>query len=265
MSKTVVGLFSTTAQAQQVKDTLVADGYSSGDIKIVSNDHNEGHAEGTSIGQKISHFFGSLTGSDEETHQYYTRGVNQGGALLSVDAADAEAESIAATLKEYGARDIDGGYGQQAASGTPVYGGSTTSSSTNGEVIPIVEENLVVGKREVDRGGVRVFSRVVEEPVSADVTLRDEFVNVERRVVDRPATGADFQTGTTGFEVRASGEEAVVGKTSRVVEEIVVGKEATSHTESVHDTVRRTEVDVENIAGETYAGGTAIPDKDRRL
>ena len=39
-------------------------------------------------------------------------------------------------------------------------------------------------------------------------------------------------------------EEPVVAKTAHVVEEVVVGREATERTETVKDTVRREEVDV---------------------
>ena len=95
------------------------------------------------------------------------------------------------------------------------------------------------------------FKELTYEPVSADVNLRDEVVRVERRPVDRVATVADFTPGERSFEVRASGEEAVVGKTARVVEEVLVGKEASERTEAVRDTVRRTEVDVDQIPGET--------------
>ena len=296
MAKTVVGLFNTTAQAQQVKQALIAQGYDSSDIKIVANDHSEGHAEGEGIGHKISHFFSSLSGGDEETSGYYTKGVTEGGALLSVDTDAEDAEDVAATLQQHGARIEGGSYGQGTGAygqgtgsygqGTGAYGQGTSgyaqgtgdysqgtsgytqqgATTTSGEVIPVVEEQLVVGKREVDRGGVRVFSRVVENPVSADVTLRDEYINVERRTVDRPATEADFQTGNAAFELRASGEEAVVGKASRVVEEVLVGKEATQHTEEVHDTVRRTEVDVEDLGASAATSGTlagTTTDKDR--
>jgi stress response protein YsnF len=40
-------------------------------------------------------------------------------------------------------------------------------------------------------------------------------------------------------------EEAVVTKEARIKEELVVSKTATEHTEQVHDTVRHTEVDVD--------------------
>ena len=259
MSKTVVGLFNSKSEAEQVKQTLVSSGYETGKVSIVASG-DTGSTEGEGIGQKISSFFSSLTGGDEHAHNHYATGVNSGGALLTVTAADEDANAVAALLKQHGARDIDGGYQSAANQGTPVYGGTANINATNNltdqTAIPIVEEQLVVGKREVDRGGVRIYSHVVERPVEADVTLRDESINVERRFVDRPATAADFTSGTGTFEMRASGEEAVVGKSSRVVEEVLIGKESSQRTENIQDTVRRTEVDVEEIPGQTATSGT---------
>ena len=116
-------------------------------------------------------------------------------------------------------------------------------------VIPIVEEEIHVGKREVEGGGVRVRTNVEERPVNEQVTLHNEEVHVERRRVDQPvdaATAANtFQEGT--FEVREHGEEAVVQKEARVVEEVVINKEQQDRTETIQDTVRRTDVDVEQL------------------
>ena len=107
---------------------------------------------------------------------------------------------------------------------------------------------MVVGKREVDRGGVRIYSHVTERPVEANVVLHEESINVERRPVNRAATAADFAAGSgPAIELRATGEEAVVGKTSRVVEEVLIGKQGSDRTEAVHDSVRKTEVDVEQL------------------
>ncbi len=279
MSKTVVGLFNSTTEAQQVKQTLVQNGYDAKDVKIVANDNNDDDMEmdggyassatdttrgtagdvdtnaGTGVGHKISNFFKSLTGGDEDVHNHYSTGVNEGGALLTVTTSDDRASQVASMLKQYGARDIDGGYQNAAGSGTPVYGSESSNTVAGETAIPVVEEELVVGKREVDRGGVRVYSHVVERPVEADVTLRDERINVERRAVNRPATAADFETGRE-FELRASGEEAVVGKSSRVVEEVMVGKSTSERTEAIHDSVRKTEVEVEQIAGNDRTGMT---------
>ena len=210
MAKTVVGLFNSMAEAEKVKQALIADDYTSGKITVVAN--NTGHSEETTTqhtGGKISEFFKNLTGGDDDAHESYASGVNDGGALLAATVDDSEAEEVAAMLKQHGARDIDGNT-RASDAGTPVYGGNTASTTaTGGTAIPVIEESLVVGKREVDRGGVRVYSHVVERPVAADVTLHDEFINVDRRFVDRPATAADFAAGSGQvIEMNAMGEEA---------------------------------------------------------
>jgi stress response protein YsnF len=51
------------------------------------------------------------------------------------------------------------------------------------------------------------------------------------------------------IEVRETAEEPVVSKTARVAEEVVVRKDVTEHTETVRDTVRREEVEVEKDGG----------------
>jgi len=255
----VVGLFSTMAQANQVMQQFVSDGYEAQQIKVLANDDEGedtassatanpkdytdiGSGGGTGVGEKISHFFRSLAGGDDHAHQHYATGVNAGGALLAVTVPDNEADVVASLLKQYGAREIED------ASSTHDKGSEYAAA---GAAIPIIEEELVVGKREVDRGGVRVYSHVTERPVQADVTLREESVHVERRPVNRPATATDFAAGSgADIEVYATGEEAVVGKTSRVVEEVLVGKQTSEHTQAIHDTVRKTEVEVENFAGE---------------
>ena len=124
--------------------------------------------------------------------------------------------------------------------------------------IPVVEEELRAGKRAVEGGGVRVTTRVEETPVEEQVTLREERVDVERRAVDRPVSDADLaalQDGTV--EVRARREEPVVDKQARIVEEVVIKKDVDQRTETIHDTVRRTDVNVEEIPGQTRTSGSA--------
>ena len=257
MSKTVVGLFNSLSEAEQVKQNLVSNGIQSQQITVVAQEGDEADTDGVDdakpgIGHRVSDFFSNLTGGDEDVHHHYASGVNSGGGLLAVTCADGEASSVANMLKQYGARDIDNSYTGQADAGVPVYGGASSQNVTGETAIPIVEEELQVGKREVDRGGVRVYSHVVERPVSADVTLREEHINVQRRAVNRAATAADFTAGSAGtIELNATGEEAVIGKTARVVEEVLVGKSSSEHTEAIHDSVRRTEVEVEQVPGST--------------
>jgi uncharacterized protein (TIGR02271 family) len=112
-------------------------------------------------------------------------------------------------------------------------------------IIPLVQEELVVGKRMVDHGTVRVRSYVVEQPVERQVDLRQETITVERR---QPVTGTDAPAGAIAervIEVTQRAEEPVVEKRARVTEEVVVRREDSSRTETVHDTVRGTEVEVE--------------------
>lgn len=125
-----------------------------------------------------------------------------------------------------------------------------SGKDTRESVLPVVQEELEVGKREVQRGGVRVFQRVSETPVRELVRLREERAVVERRPVDRAATSADLSSFKDGsIEIRETSEEAVVSKTARVVEEVVVGKDVEERTEEVEDTVRRTDVEVEQLSG----------------
>ncbi|MGI4942611.1 MAG: YsnF/AvaK domain-containing protein, partial [Janthinobacterium lividum] len=98
-----------------------------------------------------------------------------------------------------------------------------------------------------------------ERPVEEQVSLHEERVRVERHPVDRAVTAADaagaFQDRT--IEAQAHSEEAVVQKDVRVIEEIGIKKEASDRTETVHDTVRKTEVDVEDTSTTTRPAGSA--------
>ena len=111
-------------------------------------------------------------------------------------------------------------------------------------VVPVVEEELHVGKRKVSKGGVKVKTKVTETPVEEQIHLHEEEVKVHRRPANRAATAADaaFQEGT--LELTETAEEAVVAKKAKVVEEVVVKKEGHDRTHTVKDKVRRTDVDV---------------------
>jgi uncharacterized protein (TIGR02271 family) len=134
--------------------------------------------------------------------------------------------------------------------------GSSTHDTSTSQAIPVVQEELKIGKREVQRGGVRIFSRLVETPVDQSIGLREEHVNVERRTVDQPLSPNDaaaFKEQT--IEMRETAEEAVVQKTARVVEEVSVSKQVSQREQQIKDTVRHTEVQVENLgAGRSGTG-----------
>jgi uncharacterized protein (TIGR02271 family) len=131
-----------------------------------------------------------------------------------------------------------------------------TRTSNDADSIKVVQENLEVGKREVQTGGVRLRSRIVERPVEESVRLRQERVTVTRTPVDRPASESDFNTFQEGtIEMTENAEIPVVNKDARVVEEISLNKEVTETDQTIVDTVRHTEVDTENLDS----------DKDRNI
>jgi uncharacterized protein (TIGR02271 family) len=138
-----------------------------------------------------------------------------------------------------------------------------SASGREDEVIPVVEEELHVGKRDVSRGRVRIHSHVIERPVHEQVELREERVHVERRPVSgsMQAGTADrdalFKERTIEMEERA--EEAVVSKEARVKEELVIRKDVDQRAETISDTVRSTEVEVEDERSRRSTGTTGKP------
>jgi len=218
---------------------------------------------GAGLGAAAGGLIGGLTkaGISESDAEYYAEGVKRGGVLVTVRTTDQLTDRASEILDSAGARDVDekskewrsGGWSPSVSDTTSrtsrTAADTTLSKRAKGEQsIPVVEESISVGKREVQRGGVRVYSHLVERPVEEQVTLRDETVKVDRRPVDRPASEADFQAFKEGtIELRETNEEAVVQKTARVVEEVVLGKDVNQRTETVRDTVRKTEVKVDKL------------------
>lgn len=120
--------------------------------------------------------------------------------------------------------------------------------------IPVVAEEVAIGKRMVEGGAIRVTSRVVEDVVSEDVALKNEHVSVERRAVGETvsANEADALLKDRSVELTERHEEAVVDKRAVVEEEVVVKKDVDTDVETVQETVRRTEVDVDKAAAHKH-------------
>lgn len=190
-------------------------------------------------------------GMPDKDYDHLKDGIRRGGVVVSVSAAAGKAQAVEAIFHKYSAGKIDEASKETtgalpvAAAAAPVAAQDINAQT----VIPIVEENLVLDKRTVNQGGVRVFRHVVEIPVEASIGLREEHVTMERRPVNRAVTDMDTAFGDRTIELTETAEQAVVSKNARVVEELLVGKTATERTETVRDTVRHTEVDVEEIPG----------------
>ncbi len=289
MATTVVGLFSSRDAANNAVTDLVNQGFDKGDITVSTAGNNTATTTDSSItGTKESGWDKFLESihlrAPEADRGYYAGGVQSGQISLSLICADDDADDAAATMQDNGAIDIDeqmsnyrsgstagdtgmgagsyvapvaaAGVGTTTTADTGATAGYTGGTANEGTVIPIIEEQLEVGKRQVQSGGVRVYKHVTETPVSEQISLHKERVSIDRRPVNRAVGAGDnaFQEGS--MEITETDEVPVVAKTARVVEEVVVGKTATDRTETVSDTVRRTDVDVEQIAGDTVASGT---------
>ena len=218
-------------------------------------------------------------GVSEEEASYYEEGIRRGGTLVTLHVDRSEHVGRAQDImNRYNPIDLDERGEEWRSSGWTGYEGSTETSGmqstgmqSSGQThetrsrriegddqvkLDVIEEEMQVGKREVEEGTVRVRSYVTERPVEEEVRLREEHVTIERNPVDRPADEADltaFREQT--IEMTERHEEPVVSKQARVVEEVVIGKEVSEHSETIEDTVRRTDVEIED-AGTTGTRST---------
>lgn len=306
MAQTVIGIFDKASEAQSAVEGLVNGGFDRNDIDLSTrnsdysretDDDDDNNHEGG-----IGGFFSSLFGSDDDDRNRRYTTVGNRSSIVTVHAqSDDQAERAADILDACGAVDIDekaAEYGQYNTQSYPGVTPSTTADLAGGVAgystagttdltgstdritdvgredetvsVPVIEENIQVGKRTVETGGVRVRSRIIERPVEENVRLRTERVVVQRNPVNRAATDADFTTFKEGdIELTEHAERAVVAKEARVVEEVTVGKTVDEHDEAIHDTVRRTDVDVEQLtptdeAYKTTSTNTTYQDNDVR-
>ena len=254
MANNVIGLFETKSVADQVVQELKDNGFKERNINRFEGDQgdieNELEREGVA----------------DADADYYADGLRQGGALVSVRVEDNHVDEAVDIMNRYATTDDGSDYDSSADTtgltdtdavaaadtstagiDTATTGAASAAVNTEGEQrLDVVEERINIGKREVQRGGTRVRRVVTERPVEEQVTLRDETIRVDRHPVDRTLTSADGDAFTEKtFEFTETDEEAVVAKEAHVTEEVVVGKEVEERTETVRDTVRRADVEIE--------------------
>jgi uncharacterized protein (TIGR02271 family) len=285
MTQTMTALYDTRGAAESVRDELVALGIATSEMSIRSADTQATTGSTTGTEDKgfwasLSDLF-----MPDEDRYAYAEGIRRGGYLLTVRVPDGLEDRTVEVMERYDPIDVDeratswrqeGWTGGTGATGTTGYtstleaGGATGSSyvsdtgtsttSTAGytdttaatgttgtdETIQLAEEELRVGKRETAGGRVRVRTYVTERPVEAQVDLQSERVTIERRPVDRDVAPGEAAFQERSLEATERSEEAVVAKTARVKEEIALHKDVESRTETIRDTVRSTDVEVED-------------------
>lgn len=246
--QTLVAYFDHPAEAERAADALASAGLRRDSIRV-----NTQTAETTAHHDEHKGFWDSITDffMPNDDRQTYDEGVRRGGAAVVVQTDDAHVDHVAEILENHGAVDVDereAAWHQDRAASGPAQGAPAgKGAEQSAEAIPVAEEELHVGKRQVTKGRVRIRSYAVETPVEEDVALRKESVNVERRPAEHSARDGDdglFRERTVSAE--EVDEEAVVAKEARVKEEVVVRKDAHDETQEIRDTVRHTEVEVED-------------------
>jgi len=270
MASIVIGLFEHRSDAEAALNDLVSNNFDRAHIDL-----KEPYTETSQ--HSLAHLRHELEGEGvpEGDASLFEEGVRAGDAIEIAHTDDNQAELAREIMNRHGALDIHDAFAQRGSMldaapiaavaaapiiAAPIIAAPITAAPITAQreiaggevVVPIVEEQLAVGKREIQRGGVRVFQRVEERLVSESVTLRDETVSVERHAVDRPVASTDAAFAQTADVVLTETHEVpVVAKEARVVEEVVVGKTETDRVETVRDTVRRTDVEVEDITADT--------------
>lgn len=271
MSRTITAMFDSRSEAESARARLSSSGLEAERVRII--DQETGSSTGGAGGQ--DGFWASLKDlfmPDEDRHAY-GEGIRRGGYMLVAEVEKDDVDRACQLLDQDGSIDFEqrqsewrnqGWAGYQADRQAGAFGqlggdrdGASFSNdrSVEEERIPIANEELRVGKREVERGGARVRSYIRETPVHEQVNLREEHVDIERR----PVSGEFSRTGLADdvfqereIEMTERAEEAVVSKEARVEEELVVRKTADTHVENIDDTVRHTEVEVDK--GESAFG-----------
>jgi uncharacterized protein (TIGR02271 family) len=247
----IAAVFESRAEAEEVAQALRQEGIEQRHIRIADTSTRQQYER---RGERGGGFWSWLFGGDDDAWSsdvdYYNEGLGRGGALLTVDTDERSAARVQDILESHGGRLQAGS--EAATTGTAA---ATTGGARQGEreeVLPVVEEQLRIGKRAVTRGGVRVYSRVSERPVEEDVWLREEHVRVDRRAVDRPVTAGADAFRERSIEMEETREEPVVAKEALIIEEVVLSRDVQDRTAKVRDTVRRTDVEVERGDGSEF-------------
>lgn len=244
MANNVIGVFISIVVAEQVMNDLTSSGFNRSSITRYEggSDDLEGQLRRSGI-------------SADDASDYAAE-VGPEGVIVVVLAEDARIHEAVEIMNRYGLEGQGGDNGDAAANYRKSGDLNLNGTDTDEARFEVVEERLLVGKREVNRGGVRVRRVVSETPVEEQVTLRDETVHIERQPVDRTVSGTDDLFTEKSLELTETDEEAVVTKQAHVNEEVVVSKEVEYRTETIRDTVRRVDIEIEEL-GTAYGESLA--------
>lgn len=242
----VVAVYDTEQNASAALTSLVSAGYRTGDISVI---RNEGEAE--KAGLHEPGVWKRLFGRDLEHDEAAVLGQSfkEGSVIVVVRVPESHAPTVMSLLDRHKPVDVldrAKAYGLAGVTSAAVED-RIPAKSADQEMLRLAEEQINVGKRLVESGHTCVRRYVVEKPVDANITLHEEHVEVIRRAISDPANVTDTDWSDKTIEVTDTIEEAVVDKTAHVVEEVLIRKQGSDRTQTVHDTVRRQQVLVERM------------------
>lgn len=170
--------------------------------------------------------------------------------------ADLDNDSESRVTKYYATHGFRGyrydqGASQQTSTAAQAASARSQRQTQDEARVQLKEEEVKVGKREVEYGGVRLRKVVRTEVINQPVELKREEIVIERvPATDATArTDANFQEKELYIPLRR--EEAVVSKEAHVREEVRLGKRKETERQEVRETVRKedVEIDREGMAG----------------
>lgn len=264
--ETIVAVYDTAAHADAAVKALKAGGFANADISVFNADRLATDKRDLAAGLKQAGLWNRLFGDDIHEHEaeVYNRAIDQGGVVVSARVLDTEVAHAIAILDLHRPVDVhDRAVTTGLAPAAHVEAvekkldtlplatvqrvALPQVAQANNDVLRLAEEQLQVGKRLVDTGRTRVRRFVTERPVTADVTLHEEHADVIRQAITDPSYVGDVDWADKEIEVVETAEQALANKTARVVEEVSLRKVGTDRVETVHDKIRRQQVDVERV------------------
>jgi uncharacterized protein (TIGR02271 family) len=128
--------------------------------------------------------------------------------------------------------------------------------------VPLSQEEVKVGKRKVSAGDIKVRKTVETEQVNVPVELKREEAVIERVGASetRPSGKELFQEER--IEVPLKREEPVIEKQTRVTGAVRIRKTEDVEQQTVQESVRREDVDIDEI-GEAKVAGERRAERDR--
>lgn len=280
--KTVIGLFERKDEAMRAFSQLLAEGYARADLDILTNDDRDddpklarmhswvprpdveiylaGVRDGgtivtANVGDSAVARAASILGSfdmvniSKRAAQLAAKVPAAAAAAIGTvgPAATGAAAKAATTAARAATVPVDLPKQTPAMATRPPAEIALTDAARNDNVLEVIEEDLAVGKQQVERGRMRIYNVVTEHEVAKNVSLKDETIRVQRRPVSRAVAIDPNIFKPRSFEMVEMDEIAQVKKTARVVEEVALGKDVIDKVETIKETLRRQDVQVEEI------------------